>query len=77
MIQLIFDEDNFALVVALIAVMVIFGAFTARARARLVPKALLAACSRAGGGCRAPSGWSSPSGIFEPTPRYLVPSGAW
>ena len=29
-IQLIFDEDSLALVMALIAVMVVFGAFTAR-----------------------------------------------
>ena len=34
MIQAIFDEDSLLLVVALLAVMVGFGAFTARARAR-------------------------------------------
>ena len=42
-IQAIFDEDSLSLVVALIAVMVVFGAFTARARAKKVPGALLAA----------------------------------
>ena len=38
-ITVIFDEDSAALVVALIAVMVVFGAFTARRRAQRVPGA--------------------------------------
>ena len=36
-IQAIFDEDSLLLVFALIAVMVVFGAFTARRRAKRVP----------------------------------------
>ena len=38
-IQAIFDEDSLWLVFALIAVMVVFGAFTAKQRARRVPGA--------------------------------------
>jgi putative ABC transport system permease protein len=74
-IQVIFDEDHFALVVALIAVMVVFGAFTARHRARRVPSAfwpLLAALSLAGA---VTLGLVVALGIFEPEPRYLVPVG--
>src|SRR5262249_10095820 len=36
-ITLIFDEDSFLLVLALLTVMVVFGAFTARKRAKGVP----------------------------------------
>ena len=39
-IQAIFDEDSIWLVIALLAVMVGFGAFTARRRAKRVPGAL-------------------------------------
>jgi putative ABC transport system permease protein len=74
-IQLIFDEDSLALVVALITVMVVFGAFTARSRARKVPHAflpLLIALALAGG---LTLGLVVALGVFEPTPRYLVPVG--
>ncbi|HEY8467194.1 MAG TPA: iron export ABC transporter permease subunit FetB [Solirubrobacterales bacterium] len=74
-IQAIFDEDSLALVLALIAVMVVFGAFTARARARKVPDALgplLVALALAGA---ATLGLVVALGIFEPEPRYLVPVG--
>lgn len=74
-IQAIFDEDSLALVVALIAVMVVFGAFTARRRARHVPGAfwpLLIALGVAGS---ATLGLVVALGIFEPEPRYLVPVG--
>jgi putative ABC transport system permease protein len=74
-IQLIFDEDRFAFVVALIAVMVVFGALTARHRARRVPEAfvpLLIALSVAGA---ATLGAVVGLGVFEPEPRFLVPVG--
>ena len=74
-IQAIFDEDSLLLVLALIVVMVVFGAFTARQRARGVPDALvplLVSLGLAGGLTLA---LVVALGIFEPTPRYLVPVG--
>ena len=74
-IQAIFDADTFLLVLALLVVMVVFGAFTARARARRVPGALLpllVALTLAGA---TTLGLVVALGIFEPEPRYLVPVG--
>jgi putative ABC transport system permease protein len=74
-IQAIFDEDSLALVIALIAVMVLFGAFTARQRAKRVPHAfwpLLVALGVAGAVTLA---LVVALGVFEATPRYLVPVG--
>ncbi|MQA74772.1 MAG: iron export ABC transporter permease subunit FetB [Solirubrobacterales bacterium] len=74
-IQAIFDEDSLWLVFALIAVMVVFGAFTARRRARRVPGALwplLIALAVAGATTLA---LVVALGVFEATPRYLVPVG--
>ncbi len=74
-IDIIFEEDDFGLVVALIAVMVIFGAFTARQRARRVPEAfwpLLGALSVAAAGTL---GLVVALGIIEPKPQFLVPVG--
>jgi putative ABC transport system permease protein len=74
-IQAIFDQDSVALVIALIAVMVLFGAFTARRRAKRVPDAfwpLLIALAVAGA---TTLGLVVALGVFAPTPRYLVPVG--
>ena len=74
-IKLIFDADTIWLVLALLAVMVFFGAITARGRAKKVPesfKPLLIALALAGG---TTLGLVVALGIFEPTPRYLVPVG--
>jgi len=74
-IEAIFDADTLLLVVALLVVMVVFGAFTARARARRVPGALgplLVALSLAG---LTTLGLVVALGIFEPEARYLVPVG--
>lgn len=74
-IQAIFDEDSLALVAALITVMVVFGAFTARRRARKVPGALvplLIALGVAGAGTL---GLVIALGVFEPEPQFLVPVG--
>ena len=74
-IKLIFDADTVWLVLALLAVMVFFGAITARHRAEKVPESfgpLLIALSLAGG---TTLGLVVALGIFDPTPRYLVPVG--
>jgi putative ABC transport system permease protein len=74
-INFIFDRDELLFVIALLAVMVGFGALTARARASAVPNALgplLIALSVAGA---ATLGLVVALGIIEPEPRFLVPVG--
>ena len=74
-INVIFDEDRLVLVVALITAMVLFGALTARNRARRVPAAfapLLVALATAGGLTLV---LVVALGVFEPEPRFLVPVG--
>ena len=74
-IKAIFSSDNLLFVVALLAAMVVFGAFTARARARRVPHALwplLLALAIAGA---TTLGLVVALGIFPATARYLVPVG--
>ncbi len=74
-IKLIFEADTIWLVLALLSAMVLFGAFTARSRARRVPGAfwpLLIALAAAG---MTTLGLVVALGIFEATPRYLVPVG--
>lgn len=74
-IQLIFDLDEIALVILLLVVMVVFGAFTARGRARAVPNAfwpLLAGLTVAASATLA---LVVAFGVFPAEPRYLVPVG--
>lgn len=74
-IKLIFDADTVWLVFALLTVMVFFGALTARGRAKKVPGAfwpLLIALAAAGA---TTLGLVVALGVFEATPRYLVPVG--
>jgi putative ABC transport system permease protein len=74
-IKLIFEADTFWLVLALLVVMVFFGALTARGRAKGVPEAfgpLLVALSVA---AASTLGLVVALGVFDPTPRYLVPVG--
>jgi putative ABC transport system permease protein len=74
-IKLIFEADTIWLVFALLAVMVTFGALTARSRAKKVPNAfwpLLIALAAAGA---TTLGLVVALGVFEPTARYLVPVG--
>jgi putative ABC transport system permease protein len=74
-IKLIFEADTIWLVVVLLSVMVLFGALTARSRAKNVPGAfwpLLIALSVA---AASTLGLVVALGVFEPTPRYLVPVG--
>jgi putative ABC transport system permease protein len=74
-IQAIFDSDSLWLVAALLAAMVVLGAFTARGRARGVPGAfgpLLVALAVA---AAVTLGLVLALGVFDATPRYLVPVG--
>jgi putative ABC transport system permease protein len=74
-IKFIFDQDSLGFVVALLAAMVLFGAFTARSRARKVPHAfwpLLIALALAGA---TTLGLIVALDVFEPEARYLVPVG--
>jgi putative ABC transport system permease protein len=74
-IKFIFDQDSLWFVVLLIAIMVVFGAFTAQRRAKRVPDAfwpLLLALGIAGG---TTLGLVVALGIFQAQPRYLVPVG--
>ena len=72
-INAIFEQDSLVFVFALIAVMVVFGALTARGRAR-VPGSfmpLLVALAAAA----ATLALVVALGLFEPKPRFLVPVG--
>ncbi len=74
-IELIFEADSPALVFALLATMVLFGALTARSRAKKVPGAfwpLLIALAVAGASTL---GLVVALGVFEAKARYLVPVG--
>jgi putative ABC transport system permease protein len=74
-IQAIFDTDRILLVLALLAVMVGFGTWTARGRAKAVPGAtapIVLALSVAGS---VTIGLVVGLGVFKAEPRYLVPVG--
>jgi len=74
-ITLIFNENNLAFVLALLTAMVLFGALTARTRARKVPHAfwpLLIALALAGA---TTLGLVLALGVFKAQARYLVPVG--
>jgi putative ABC transport system permease protein len=74
-IKLIFDSDQVVFIVALLVVMVLFGAFTARRRARKVPhplRPLLVALSLA---AIVTVGIVLALGVFPATPQYMVPVG--
>jgi putative ABC transport system permease protein len=74
-IQAIFDSDSLLLVVALLAVMVAFGSFTARRRARAVPGAMPAIVLGLSAAAAVTLGLVLALGVFEAKPRYLVPVG--
>ena len=74
-VKVVFEADSIALVIALISVQALLGAWTARGRARSVPGAfwpLLVALAVAGAGTL---GLVVAVGVFPATPRYLVPVG--
>ena len=74
-IQLIFNQDSILLVLALLAVMVVFGAFTARQRASDVPDALTPLLISLSVAAAITLGLVVTLGIFDPKPRFLVPVG--
>ena len=74
-IQAIFDEDSLLLVICLLAVMVAFGSFTARARARRVPGALAPIAIALSLAAVTTLALVVALGIFEIEPRFLVPVG--
>ena len=75
LIQAIFDSDSLWLVVALLAGMVAFGAFTARRRAKAVPNALGPLLVALGAAAAATLALVLALDVFPATPRYLVPVG--
>jgi putative ABC transport system permease protein len=74
-ITVIFDQDSALLVLALITVMVVFGAFTARHRARQVPNSFWPLLVSLAVAAAATLGLVVALGIFPATPRSLVPVG--
>jgi putative ABC transport system permease protein len=72
-IQAIFDSDSLWLVGALLAVMVGFGAFTARSRAKDVPGALGPLVLALSASAVITLGLVLALGVFAAEPRYLVP----
>jgi putative ABC transport system permease protein len=74
-IQIIFDEDRLSFVIALIAIMVGFGALTARRRAHKVPGAFWPLLIALGVAATGTLGLVVALGVFEPEPRFLVPVG--
>jgi putative ABC transport system permease protein len=74
-IQAIFDADSLWLVVALLAGMVGFGAWTAHGRAKAVPGAMGPIVLALGAAAAVTLGLVLVLGVFEAEPRYLVPVG--
>jgi putative ABC transport system permease protein len=74
-IKLIFEADTIWLVLGLLSVMVLFGALTARSRAKSVPGAFWPLLIALAVAAVSTLGLVVALGIFEATPRYLVPVG--
>jgi UDP-glucose/iron transport system permease protein len=74
-IQAIFDIDSVLLVLALLAGMVGFGAWTARGRAKAVPCATLPIVLALAVAAAVTLGLVLALGVFKAEPRYLVPVG--
>jgi putative ABC transport system permease protein len=74
-IQAIFDTDSLWLVVALLAGMVGFGAWTARGRAKAVPGATAPILLGLAVAAAVTLGLVLALGVFKAEPRYLVPVG--
>ena len=74
-IQAIFDSDSIPLVLVLLAVMVGFGAWTAHGRAKGVPGATGPIVLALTVAAAVTLGLVVGLGIFDATPRYLVPVG--
>jgi UDP-glucose/iron transport system permease protein len=74
-INFIFDQDSLWFSLGLIAIMVVFGALQARARARQVPDAFWALLLALAIAAATTLGLVVALGVFKPQPRYLVPVG--
>jgi putative ABC transport system permease protein len=74
-IQAIFDSDSLLVVVVLLAVMVGVGALTARRRAAAVPHAMVPVVLALSLAAAVTLGLVLALGVFDATPRYLVPVG--
>src|SRR4051812_48166992 len=74
-IKLIFDSDSLWLVVALLAFMVVFGAWTARGRAKGVPRAFVPLLLALGTAAAVTLGLVLLLNVFDPKPRFMVPVG--
>jgi putative ABC transport system permease protein len=75
LIQAIFDSDSLLLVVALLAFMVSFGAWTARGRAKKVPNALVPLLLALGTAATVTLVLVLVLNVFEAKARFLVPVG--
>jgi putative ABC transport system permease protein len=74
-IEAIFDSDSILWVALLLAVMVVFGAFTARARAKRVPHAFWPLLCALAVAATATLALVLALGVFPADARYLVPVG--
>jgi UDP-glucose/iron transport system permease protein len=74
-IKLIFDQDKLIFVIVLLSAMVLFGAITARSRAKRVPGAFWPLLIALGIAATATVSLVVGLGIFDATPRFLVPVG--
>lgn len=74
-IKAIFESDSLAFVAALLTAQVVFGAFTARSRAKDVPNALVPLLIALGIAAAATLGLVVALGIFQADARSLVPVG--
>jgi UDP-glucose/iron transport system permease protein len=75
LIQGIFNSDSLLLVVALLAFMVVFGAWTARGRAKSVPHAFVPLLIALATAAAVTLALVLALGIFDPKARFLVPVG--
>ena len=74
-IQAIFDSDSLWVVALLLVVMVALGAFTARRRAKTVPRALAPLVLALSAAAALTIGLVLALGVFDAEARYLVPVG--
>jgi putative ABC transport system permease protein len=74
-IQGIFNSNSLWLVVALLAFMVVFGAWTARGRAKGVPRAFVPLLLALGTAAAVTLALVLTLHVFDPKPRFLVPVG--
>jgi putative ABC transport system permease protein len=71
----IFDSDSLWLVVLLLAFMVVFGAWTARGRAKAVPHAFVPLLIALATAAAVTLGLVLILHVFDPKPRFMVPVG--